>query len=123
MEPHPDRLGGVVFEKVLQPYVVRTLGRTVYDDMHRMETLVAGSGLVWTIVRPSGLCSIDAVSAYAVERGHIGHRFTARLDLADCLLREAADDLHPRAAIAVATPSANPSILSLIWREGIRKRS
>ena len=60
---------------------------------------------------------------YVVAPDHVGHRFTTRIDLADCLLREAVEDLHPGAAIAVATPSANPSMLSLIWREGIRKQS
>jgi putative NADH-flavin reductase len=121
--PHPEPLGGFFFERVLQPYVVKKLGRTVYDDMRRMEELIAESELIWTIVRPSGLCSAAAVSDYLVEPDHVGHRFTTRIDLADCLLREAVEDRHPRAAIAVATPSARPSMLSLIWREGIRKPS
>jgi nucleoside-diphosphate-sugar epimerase len=122
LDPYPGRLGGLVFEKVLQPYVVGKLGRTVYDDMRRMEALVAASDLAWTIVRPSGLCSAPDVSTYEVAVDPIGHRFTTRTDLADCLLREAVDDLHVGIAIAVASPSANPSIVSLIWREGIRKQ-
>ena len=121
--PHPEPLGGFFFERVLQPYIVNKLGRTVYDDMRRMERLVAESDLIWTIVRPSGLCSAAKVSDYLVEPDHVGHRFTTRVDLADCLLREAVEERHPRAAIAVATPSAHPSMLSLIWREGIRKPS
>ena len=123
MDPYPGPLGGIIFEKVMQPYVVNKLGRTVYDDMRRMESLVTASDLEWTIVRPSGLCRADTVSEYVVAPDHVGHRFTTRIDLADCLLREAVEDLHPGAAIAVATPSANPSMLSLIWREGIRKQS
>jgi nucleoside-diphosphate-sugar epimerase len=40
---------------------------------------------------------IAAVSAYRVAADHIGYRFTARIDLADCLLREALDDaMHAR---------------------------
>jgi nucleoside-diphosphate-sugar epimerase len=31
--PHPEPLGGFIFEKIMQPYVVNKLGRTVYDDM------------------------------------------------------------------------------------------
>jgi hypothetical protein len=54
---------------------------------------------------------------------HIGYRFTARIDLADCLLREALTDLHVHSTIAVATPSAHPSMLKLIWQEGIRKKA
>ncbi|MCU1502459.1 MAG: NAD-dependent epimerase [Ilumatobacteraceae bacterium] len=121
--PHPERLGGFVFEKILQPYVVNRLGKTLYDDMRRMEATVSASDLAWTIVRPSGLFTAPAVSAYDVAIDHIGWRFTARIDLADCLLRQVDDDAYVRSTIAVATPSAKPSMLKLIWQEGIRKSS
>jgi putative NADH-flavin reductase len=123
MGPHPEPLGGFIFEKIMQPYVVNKLGKTVYDDMRRLEGMVSGSDLAWTIVRPSGLFEAPAVSAYRVAADHIGYRFTARIDLADCLLREALDDAHARSAIAVATPDAKPSMLKLIWQEGIRKKA
>jgi putative NADH-flavin reductase len=121
--PHPEPLGGFVFEKVMQPYVVGKLGRTLYDDMRRMETLVTASDLAWTIVRPSGLCEAPEVSDYQVALDHVGHRFTTRIDLADCLLRQAVGADFVRSTIAVATPSANPSMVKLIWQEGIRKKS
>jgi putative NADH-flavin reductase len=123
MGPHPEPLGGFIFEKIMQPYVVNKLGRTVYHDMRRMEAIVSESDLAWTIVRPSGLFEARATSAYAVAVDHIGYRFTARIDLADCLLRQALGDTYLRSAIAVATPSAKPSMLKLIWQEGIRKKS
>ena len=122
MGPHPEPLGGFIFEKVMQPYVVNKLGKTVYDDMRRMEATVSASDLAWTIVRPSGLFEAPAVSAYEVAVDHIGYRFTARIDLADCLLRQALSDTFVRSRIAVATPSAKPSMLKLIWQEGIRKK-
>jgi putative NADH-flavin reductase len=121
--PHPEPLGGFVFEKIMQPYVVNKLGKTLYDDMRRMEALVAASDLAWTIVRPSGLFEAPAVSDYGVEIDHIGHRFTARIDLADCLLRQVLDDTYVRSTIAVATTSAKPSMLKLIWQEAIRKKT
>ena len=120
--PHPDPLGGIVFEKIMQPYVVNHLGKTLYDDMRRMEAIVSASDLAWTIVRPSGLFEAPTVSEYAVAADHIGWRFTARVDLADCLLRQALGDTYSRSTIAVATPSAKPSMLKLIWQEGIRKK-
>lgn len=123
LAPHPEPLGGFIFEKVMQPYVVNKLGKTVYDDMRRLEAIVSGSDLAWTIVRPSGLFEAPAISHYAVAVDHIGYRYTARIDLADCLLRQAADDTYVRAAIAVATPDVKPSMLKLIWREGIRKKA
>jgi putative NADH-flavin reductase len=121
--PHPEPLGGFVFEKIMQPYVVNKLGRTLYDDMRRMEAMVSGSDLAWTIVRPSGLFDAPVVSDYAVAVDYVGHRFTARIDLADCVLRQALGDTYAHQAIAVATPDANPSMLKLIWREGIRKKA
>ena len=121
--PHPEPIGGFIFEKIMQPYVVNKLGKTTYDDMRRMEAMVSGSDLAWTIVRPSGLFDAPAVSAYGVAIDHIGYRFTARIDLADCLLRQALSDTYVRSTIAVATTSAHPSIVKLIWREGIRKKS
>jgi hypothetical protein len=36
-------------------------------------------------------------------------------------LRQALSDTDVQATIAVATPSAKPSMLKLIWQEGIRK--
>src|SRR6267378_7988618 len=120
--PHPEPLGGFIFEKILQPYVVNKLGKTVYDDLRRMEAIVADSDLAWTIVRPSGLFEAPTVSAYDVAVDYIGSRFTARIDLADCLLRQALSDTYVRSTVAVATPSAKPSMLKLIWQEGIRKK-
>jgi putative NADH-flavin reductase len=123
VDPYPEPLGGFVFEKIMQPYVVNKLGKTVYDDMRRMEAMVSASDLAWTIVRPSGLFEAPTVSAYDIAIDHIGYRFTARIDLADCLLRQALGDTFVRSTIAVATPSANPSMLKLIWQEGIRKKA
>jgi len=120
--PHPEPLGGFIFEKIMQPYVVNKLGKTVYDDMRRMEAMVADSDLAWTIVRPSGLFDAPTCSAYSVAVDHVGCRFTARIDLADCLLRQALSETYARSTIAVATPSAKPSMIKLIWQEGIRKK-
>jgi uncharacterized protein YbjT (DUF2867 family) len=122
VEAHPEPLGGFLFAKVMQPYVVKVLGRTLYDDMRRMEAIVRHSDLAWTIVRPSGLFEAPEVSPYEIALDHIGHRFTSRTDLADCLLRQATDDQYVQATIAVATTTIKPNMLKLIWREGIRKK-
>jgi putative NADH-flavin reductase len=116
------RTGGPFFDGVVQPLVVNTLGRTVYADMRRLEELVTGSDLTWTIVRPSGLFETEHVTSYAVGERHLPQRFTSRADLADCLLRQATDATWVRRVIAVATTDVRPSMVTLIWREGIRKR-
>jgi putative NADH-flavin reductase len=122
MSPPPEPQGGLIFRKVVQPYVVNVLGRTVYDDMRRMEEIVRWSEVDWTIVRPSGLFSVGAATEYQVAEDHILGRFTAREDLADCLLRQTTDRTYIDRAVAVATVAVQPSILQLVWREGIRKK-
>lgn len=68
VEPHPGS-GGFFFRKVLQPFFIGVVGRTLYADQKRMETLVRNSSLDWTIVRPSGLFGTPAVTDYqAAER-------------------------------------------------------
>src|SRR5580704_410392 len=74
--PYPEPLGGFIFEKIVQPYVVNKLGKTVYDDMRRMEAMVSASDLAWTIVRPSGLFEAPTVSGYDVALDHVPYRFT-----------------------------------------------
>ena len=123
MGPHPEPQGGVVFRKVVQPYVVNRLGKTVYDDMRRLEALVADSGLDWTIVRPSGLFEHDRVTDYVTGEDHVLGRFTARHDLADLLLAQATSDTWVKKAVGIATTAVQPSMVSLVWREGIRKKA
>jgi nucleoside-diphosphate-sugar epimerase len=54
-EPHAAGEGGFVFNRIVQPLIVNTLGKTLYADMRRMEALLRASDLARTIVRPSGL--------------------------------------------------------------------
>jgi nucleoside-diphosphate-sugar epimerase len=113
--------GGFLFNRVLQPYVTTRLGRTVYDDMRRMEDLVAGSDVDWTILRPSGLYELPAVTSYSLTEERGPGRFTARIDLADALLRQVDDDRFVRKVAHVITTEANPSLLSMMLREAFGK--
>ena len=115
--PHPEPLGGSIFEKAIQPYGANEAGKTLYDDMRRMEAMVSATDLAWTIVRPSGLFEALLVSAYGVALDYLGNWFTARLDSADRRLRQALTDAYVRSPTAVVTPSAKPSMLKLIWHE------
>jgi putative NADH-flavin reductase len=121
--PHADPEGGFIFERMVQPFVTGVIGRTLYEDMRRMETLVQGSDVDWVIVRPSGLFDTPAVTDYHVAESHIRGHFTSRADLADVLLRQLTDDRFVHKALAVATVSEHPSMLQLIWKEGISKRT
>lgn len=113
--------GGFLFNRVLQPYVVKRLGRTVYDDMRRMEDLVSGSDVDWTILRPSGLYHLPEVTDYSLTEEHGPGRFTARVDLAHAILRQVDDPRFVRGIAHVITTRDNPSLLSMMLREARRK--
>ena len=109
---------GYFFRKVLEPFLVRFVGRTVYEDMRRSEEIVRGSDCDWTIVRPAGLFDAPAVSDYQLAAGpRLPGRFTSRADLADALLRQVVDDRDPRAVVEVRTTEGAPSILDIIRKE------
>ncbi|MEV5709545.1 NAD(P)H-binding protein [Actinoallomurus sp. NPDC052274] len=122
VDPHPYSDGGVLFNRVLLPYVTRVLGRTMYDDMRRMETLVRAGELDWTIVRPSGLYHLPSVTDYTVVEGHADGRFTARVDLAASMLALLDGDRYLRTTVSVITTADNPTLLQWIRREALAKK-
>jgi uncharacterized protein YbjT (DUF2867 family) len=101
----------------VEPIITRTIGKTVYDDVRRMESIVRDSGLDWTIVRPSGLFDLPESTDYV--RGVVDPvgAFTARIDLADYLLSLAADSASARQTVIVSTTEATPSLWQMIRRE------
>ena len=66
--------------RIFGPLIARTLGKTVYDDTHRMETIVQNSGLDWTIVRPSILFDLPHRTHYTAGQVEPIGAFTARID-------------------------------------------
>jgi nucleoside-diphosphate-sugar epimerase len=113
--------GGVIFNRVLQPYVMNKLGKTVYDDMRRMEALVSDSDVDWTILRPSGFYELPQVTDYSLTEARGPGRFTARIDLADAMLRQVHDGDFVAKIGHVITTESNPSMLSMMWREARKK--
>src|SRR5690242_37630 len=65
-DPEWRPTGSFLFTHVLDPLFNRRLGRTLHEDLRRMEALVRASGLDWTIARPSGLFDHPAVTDYRV---------------------------------------------------------
>jgi uncharacterized protein YbjT (DUF2867 family) len=121
VDPHPYADAGFLFNRLLLPYVTRVLGKTLYDDMRRMEALVRASDLDWTIVRPSGLYHLPSVTDYTVVQGHADGRFTSRADLAASMLALLSDDRHLRTTVSVITTVDNPALLRWIRREALAK--
>lgn len=107
--------------KVFEPIITRTIGKTVYDDMRRMENIVRGSALDWTIVRPSGLFDLPTPTDYhAGEVDPIGG-FTARIDLAHYLLTLADGCGTVGKTVVVSTTKHTPTVWQMIRREARSK--
>src|SRR5260221_10941878 len=118
-----DTGGGFIFDKILQPIVISTLGQTTYADMKQMETLLMKSELDWTVVRPSGLFETEAATDYQLAEDHIRGRFTSRADLADCMLKQLTTDQYSRKVMAVATFSVQPSMVKFMLQEAFKEPS
>ncbi|WP_327269222.1 NAD(P)H-binding protein [Streptomyces sp. NBC_01218] len=114
--------GAYFFNHVLDPLVNRRLGRTLHEDMRRMEGVIRRTGLDWTFVRPSGLFEHPVVTAYRTAETSADGVFTARTDLAASMLREMDEGRYVRTAMGVITTEVKPSIAKLIWNEGVRKK-
>ena len=97
------------WRRVLIPFLRHVVGRTVYDDMERMEAIVQAGSLDWTIVRPGGLFDeAEPTDDYEVAAQRLPGRVTSRADLADTLIREAVEPQHSRSIVEVITRSDLP---------------
>ena len=121
-EPHHHADGGFMLNRVLQPLVTATIGKTTYADMRRMERLVRGSGLDWTIMRPSGLFDAPGVAAYELHEDQAPGIFTSRAGLAASVLEQATDTRFVRKAAAVTTSEGIPTLFQMMRREALKKK-
>ena len=120
-EPHIHADGGFLLNRVLQPLIVATIGKTMYADMLRMEQLVRETDLDWTVMRPSGLFDIPEPTAYRLDEDQAPGVYTARVDLAASMLDQLTDDRFVRKVVAVTTTAVKPSLWSLIRKEALKK--
>lgn len=113
---------GFLLRRLVGP-ILLAMGRTVYEDMRRMEQVVRATDLDWTIVRPSGLFDTTAVSEYHIAAApeRLLGLFTSRIDLADLLLHEALDDRlhHARTCLEVNTTQGTPSYVGVFLKEAL----
>lgn len=117
-----NRIDASLSLRIFEPIISRTIGKTVYDDMRRMEAIVEDSGLDWTIVRPSTLFDAEQVSDYiAGEVAPVG-AFTSRIDLADYLSTLVQDTGSIGSIPIVSTTAGAPTFWQNIKREALQKR-
>jgi nucleoside-diphosphate-sugar epimerase len=118
--PAPGRRHTPLALRLFEPIITRTIGKTVYDDIRRMEAVVRHSGLDWTIVRPSGLFDLPQVTNYvAGEIDPVG-AFTARIDLADYLVKLAQDETASQKTVVVSTAEHTPTVWEMVRREAFK---
>jgi putative NADH-flavin reductase len=117
MKPPPGET--LIYRKVIVPALLR-MGRPLYEDAGRMEEIVTGTDLDWTIIRPSGLFDGPAVTNYTVGPPQMIGRFTSRRDLADALIRGAVDDRNVRSIVEVITTDGTPSVYRVFLKEALR---
>lgn len=110
------------FERTIAARVLASIGRTLYDDMRRMEGIIRAGDLDGTIVRPLGLATIDPPTAYEIAENHISGRQTARCDLAAAITDQLHRADYHRKIVAVASTGAAQSIPATIWREAIKPK-
>jgi putative NADH-flavin reductase len=121
-EPRHHADGGFLLNRVLQPLITATIGKTTYADMRRMEDLVRGSDVEWTIMRPSGLFDTPGVTAYQLCEDQAPGIFTSRADLAASMLDQATDTRFVHKAAAVTTSQGTPTLFQMIRREALKKK-
>jgi nucleoside-diphosphate-sugar epimerase len=121
VEPHRHAEGGFMLNRVMQPLVSATIGKTTYADMRVMEDILRRSDLDWTVVRSAGLFEAGRVSSYQVSDGPLDGVFTSREDLAACLLAQASDSRFAGKAIEVTTSERVPTLWQMIRREAFKK--
>jgi putative NADH-flavin reductase len=121
VEPHHHAEGGFILNRIMQPLVSATIGKTTYADMRAMEDILRRSDLDWTVVRSAGLFEAGHVSSYQVSDGQLDGVFTSREDLADCLLAQVSDSRFVRKTIEVTTSEGAPTLWQMIRREAFKK--
>jgi nucleoside-diphosphate-sugar epimerase len=120
--PSPGRTGAPFALRLFEPVINKILGKTVYDDIRLMESVVRHSDLNWTIVRPSGLFDLPNVTEYiAGEVDPVG-AFTSRTDLADYLVALAAQH-GTHDTVTISTTADTPTMWQMIRREAFKSAS
>ncbi|WP_123023880.1 NAD(P)-dependent oxidoreductase [Mycolicibacterium stellerae] len=115
--PYPNRIDPPAALRFVEPVITRTIGKSTYDDQRRMEDVVRGSGLNWTIVRPSGLFDLPKPTNYVAGDVDPVGGYTARIDLADYLVTLAADSSCAGKTVVVSTTKDTPTMWQMIRRE------
>ncbi|MFD6162326.1 NAD(P)H-binding protein [Nocardia sp. NPDC060256] len=82
-----------------------------------MENIVRTSDMDWTIMRAAGLFDRNIRTSYEIRTPPTPGHYTARIDLADALLRAVVDGRRTRETVEVITTEGTPTIIDILRRE------
>jgi putative NADH-flavin reductase len=89
LKTNPPKLRSFFLDIILLPFLRNVIGRTLYEDMQRMEDFLATcDDIAWTIIRPARLIRGQGVSEYCLDENFPVGNFTTRSDLAAAMLAE-----------------------------------
>lgn len=100
----PPKGRGFFQDNIMLPFLHNVVGRTVYEDMVRMEEYLATcEDIDWTIMRPGRLINGTGVSQYRLDEDFPTGNVTTRPDLAAAMLAELGPGGHIHQKVAPTT--------------------
>jgi len=101
----PESGFGFIPDHIIFPLLRNVIGRTLYDDMARMEELLGRNAeIAWTVMRPGRLFDASTVSDFRLDPDHPSQGYTSRIDLAAAMIAELnAATAHVHQAVAPTT--------------------
>jgi hypothetical protein len=98
------KVRGILQDYIMLPFLRNVIGRTMYEDMLRMEDFLATcDDIAWTIIRPGRLISGQGVSEYRLAEDFPMGNVTTRPDLAASMLAELGPNGHVHKKVAPTT--------------------
>ncbi len=98
------KVRGFFQDNIALPILRKVIGRTLYEDMLRMEDYLAiCTDIAWTIIRPGRLINGTGVSEYRLAEDFPVGNVTTRPDLAAAMLAELGPNGHVHKKVSPTT--------------------
>ena len=102
--PNRPKVRGFLQDHIVLPLLRNVIGRTLYEDMLRMENFLSTcDDVAWTVIRPGRLINGEGVSKYYLAEDFPVGNVTTRPDLAAAMLVELGSYGHVHQKVAPTT--------------------
>lgn len=103
-DANTPKVRGFFQDSIMLPFLRNVIGRTLYEDMLRMEDFLATcDDIEWTVIRPGRLINGQGVSKYRLAEDFPVGNVTTRPDLAAAMLAELGSNGHVHKKMAPTT--------------------